>query len=554
MRPASRYGLALTTTLLLAAGAAACSADGAAGEDSEDALTTNCEAETGNYREWCRERNSRQSKIDEFLRRDDALKTFTSGALGVGPIPLAMFRLFPELFPEIWGKDFSAIGLSPNPFRRTSLPLGFAASVSDKPIAVPGRDPVSLATVALNCAACHVGRVVDEAGQTHFAVGAPNTTISRPGFLVALTATDPRFTADAFRNALAAKPSNWLYDNDSSKIRQEEAERAVLALPGVMEGIVAAMVKESQGYLGRFKTTLGAVTYAAPDAPDALAPTRGSMEVIGLLFMRIDPKTLTPEQLAETMPKGAALIDPPSIWNQRGRPAGNWDGSMRDLFYRNVGAAVATSVNPMDFGALHALTDFVRDLPPAPYPFKVDMAQARRGEALYGRYCASCHSSLSRVVSVEQIGTDPNLARELTPVSVDIQRKRLTEVCTDARYCKKPDGSPVPSNDILEQTGGYAAAPLDGIWARAPYFHNGSVPTLRALLTGDRPVTFNRGDLTYDQKDVGFTWNRNSAGTVVYETTRAGNSNRGHGPSVNGKDWSQDTEGLEDLLEYLKTL
>src|SRR5439155_4891005 len=71
----------------------------------------------------------------------------------------------------------------------------------------------------------------------------------------------------------------------------------------------------------------------------------------------------------------------------------------------------------------------------------------------------------------------------------------------------------------FRKTYGYANAPLDGIWLRAPYLHNGSVPTLRDLLNppctssdpnackGYRPPHFYRGDDLYDPIDVGFVSN-----------------------------------------------
>ena len=58
----------------------------------------------------------------------------------------------------------------------------------------------------------------------------------------------------------------------------------------------------------------------------------------------------------------------------------------------------------------------------------------------------------------------------------------------------------------FRKTFGYANSPLDGIWLRAPYLHNGSVPTLRDLLnpSAERPSVFYRGYDVFDQKNVGF--------------------------------------------------
>src|SRR3546814_19546018 len=75
--------------------------------------------------------------------------------------------------------------------------------------------------------------------------------------------------------------------------------------------------------------------------------------------------------------------------------------------------------------------------------------------------------------------------------------------------------------------------PLDGIWLRAPYLHNGSVPTLRDLLkpAAARPKAFWRGDDVYDPHHVGFESNvpaREGVEFFRYDTTVPGNSNAGH--------------------------
>jgi hypothetical protein len=104
----------------------------------------------------------------------------------------------------------------------------------------------------------------------------------------------------------------------------------------------------------------------------------------------------------------------------------------------------------------------------------------------------------------------------------------------------------------FRKTDGYANMPLDGLWLRAPYLHNGSVPTLRALLWPEtRPAQFYRAYDVYDSKDVGFVSSGPDAQRdgVLFDTTLKGNSNAGH---VYGQQLS--AEQREDLLEYLKTL
>lgn len=98
----------------------------------------------------------------------------------------------------------------------------------------------------------------------------------------------------------------------------------------------------------------------------------------------------------------------------------------------------------------------------------------------------------------------------------------------------------------FRKTNGYANAPLDGLWLRAPYLHNGSVPTLRALLepAANRPATFYRGYDVYDPKDVGFVATVASEGArnyFRYDTGLPGNGNAGHEGRAFGTELSPTT-------------
>jgi len=108
----------------------------------------------------------------------------------------------------------------------------------------------------------------------------------------------------------------------------------------------------------------------------------------------------------------------------------------------------------------------------------------------------------------------------------------------------------------FRKTFGYANAPLDGLWLRAPYLHNGSVPTLRDLLepSANRPKTFYRGYDVYDQKKVGFVGDvgeEEGRKYFLYDTKEPGNSNQGH----EGKRYGTELSAAEKdaLVEYLKT-
>src|SRR5205823_10282737 len=112
---------------------------------------------------------------------------------------------------------------------------------------------------------------------------------------------------------------------------------------------------------------------------------------------------------------------------------------------------------------------YLKSLKPPKYPFPIDRTKAERGEALFIETCARCHGTYgpggfypSKVVPLKTIGTDPARALGLSD--------RLV-----AHYNTTWFAEEYPSS--MKRVG-YQAPPLDGIWATAPYLHNGSVPTL----------------------------------------------------------------------------
>jgi len=102
------------------------------------------------------------------------------------------------------------------------------------------------------------------------------------------------------------------------------------------------------------------------------------------------------------------------------------------------------------------------------------------------------------------------------------------------------------------KTDGYANMPLDNVWLRAPYLHNGSVPTLRALLFPDqRPSVFYAGYNVYDYTNLGYVSSGSEAAAqgFRFDTALPGNGNGGH---MYGTQLS--VQDRDALLEYMKTL
>jgi hypothetical protein len=125
--------------------------------------------------------------------------------------------------------------------------------------------------------------------------------------------------------------------------------------------------------------------------------------------------------------------------------------------------------------------------------------------------------------------------------------------------------------DVLSLEPHYRARPLDGVWATAPYLHNGSVPTLRDMLLpqSKRPTSFCVGNRQFDPVNVGIVMKAEpseacAAGLTNFDVSLLGNSNRGHSfegketdvtklpPGVIGPELTNDER--RSLIEYLKTL
>jgi hypothetical protein len=177
---------------------------------------------------------------------------------------------------------------------------------------------------------------------------------------------------------------------------------------------------------------------------------------------------------------------------------------------------------------------------------------------------------------IAAIGTEPGRATGLTEASRKLLIGALKAACNDPNEpnCNIPDDEIVVPRT---QNPGYIALPMTGIWARAPYLHNGSVPTLSHLLVpSTRPQTFELNRVTYDPKMVGFEWkitqedsvSQNNpsqsapaphAGkqhSVPYDTRIPGYGNQGHADKnvfFGGIDFAKEPAMLEDLLAYLKT-
>ena len=170
---------------------------------------------------------------------------------------------------------------------------------------------------------------------------------------------------------------------------------------------------------------------------------------------------------------------------------------------------------------------------------------------MYAQRCLQCHAD-HRFRDGVKAGTRVGLVEDADQIGTDRHRlDSYTAVFATNQYGLYPDSSYRFTH--FRKTNGYANQPLDGIWARAPYLHNGSVPTLRDLLEApaNRPAVFYRGYDLFDREGVGFVSTVPAVPGQTffrYDTSVPGNSREGHlyGTTLSDAD-------KRAIVEYLKT-
>lgn len=198
---------------------------------------------------------------------------------------------------------------------------------------------------------------------------------------------------------------------------------------------------------------------------------------------------------------------------------------------------------------------YIGSLEPPAYPYPIDEALAARGAPIFEEHCSSCHGTYgedgeypNRLVALDVVGTDPAYARQAYEDS-----DRFMRWFNRSWYGERAEARPAL---------GYVAPPLDGVWITAPFLHNGSVPTIEALLDSrKRPTYWTRSfdSHDYDPEALGWRYRELDHGKAeaasareskrIYDTTLEGYSNAGH---TFGDELADDERRA--LIEYLKTL
>ena len=419
---------------------------------------------------------------------------------------LAMMERYPQELGTSWSEFREKFGLITDPSRPTGRPVGFVLY-----------DTKATATRFLmtNCSACHTGEIN---GQVINGLGSRSIRIHAFNSAVMHIARRDDFT------------------------------------PQQMLPLAAAAAKHNEipwGWRSRYVTKTAI----------------RQLKVLSAKYTEIDAGPGRSAVLEFTKAVHKQKVEPPygfvrirPVWTYSKRQSFGIDGLMTG----NLGAALAAVEfnkgmpakyivhHPNQWASLYA---YVKTIPSPKYPGPIDSDLAKKGEQVFESSCARCHGSYlpgaqpykEKIIPLARIGTDPDRLRSITPQLITATNQSIF-----GKYVR------------VENTGGYVATPLEAIWCRGPYLHNGSVPTLADLLlpAAQRPVSFFvGGDTAYDLQRLGVAYReelasdgsrrgvRASAKQFEFNTRDPANSNGGH--EFSSKLSAEDSVAL---LEYLKTL
>jgi mono/diheme cytochrome c family protein len=294
-------------------------------------------------------------------------------------------------------------------------------------------------------------------------------------------------------------------------------------------------------------------------APNILTQTLGANpadKIFAALSAHRNPTDLSWLDVAQTtVPKEVIHTDVPAWWLMKKKNALYYNALGQGDYARLIMASsLLTMKDSTDAAKIDArFTDvvaFLKTIEAPKYPYDINQTLVIEGKKVFDGACAKCHGTYGTsptypnyLIDLQHIQTDPNLAN---------------------LYAKYPDYNNWFNKSWfnkgknaaqLNPQNGYIAPPLDGVWATAPYLHNGSVPTIEDLLNSpQRPAIWRYTKIDnsdYDAIKMGWKYTMPSSKTDIqtYNTSLTGYSNSGHyyGDSLTA-------EQRKALLEYLKTL
>ena len=382
-------------------------------------------------------------------------------------IPYAMWEAMPTLFRDLLPEGREDEGWAAFGFLYED-PADLPPELRHpRPVGTSLRNNMGIDRIFLNCAGCHAGSVrTGPGGAPLIVAGMPSNTVDLSAFqgFLAEAAVDERFSADRFLSEIDAR-----------------------------------------GHRARPRQPPGAEVRRHRHGPRAPARHRRPLRRLRPQRADLRPRPLRHLQPGQGAPELGLRPDPRGRAHRRrrlplGLPAGPEGGHAAALGRQQHQGLRAQPLRRLrhrrhaaDPRPRLARSAWRTGSPPPSrrafadvFPAQFDAALAAEGAPVYARECAACHGASGRDFTGEYVG-------KVTPIGeVGTDRGRLDNYTHDLAVNQNVLYAEFGSErfQTFRKTDGYANAPLDGLWLRAPYLHNGSVPTLAALLSppAERPA------------------------------------------------------------------
>src|ERR1700722_627923 len=495
------------------------------------------------------------------------------------------------------------------PFLKNMERFGFIPDAPD-PDANPHGLPIGLTTghsrnlehiglemVGFNCAGCHVSELTYK-GKAVLIDGAPShvdlqayqiafkrsleATMRDTAKLVELVVA---FNRELLKGDVQANEDVSTYTSDSVAKNAGDVNPASIADKNFRstssreaDAADPAAALRSQSPLSRFRTSVAllkaqfAYVENGKLLLDGTEPGPGRVDAFGAARNLLFPQDAMRMQSPVSYP---FIWDVPDTTQQQSEANAVWihyDANTNSILERNIGQALGMGAvyDPKSYEStlrienLHRLEVLTHKLSAPKWPAEVlgpiDETKSINGQKIFNELCRDCHQNGGYVLT--DVGTDPQRANSFgqpVPSAAGKPFPQAFQPILDKLKARafQDDGISIADQKTMDAphviwraTGKYVARPLSGVWATAPYLHNGSVPTLWHLLRPDqRPRTFITGNLEYDPVKVGYA---TSGKGWTFDTSQPGNSNIGHVGDKYGTNLSEDQKAA--LLEYLKSI
>ena len=563
---------------------------------------------------WQQFRQQRLSEIEKFIAENkvsyDRFADFPVSQ--TDGVPYIMLKLLPIVAPGLWPDNdnfLSVIGLFKDE-RNPSYPIARGIGFSGLSRSL---DKEVVDVASFTCGGCHIGRVRNDDGKIEYLDGGINSEFNTVGFRKRMVDTFDKLTtgikgeaekekklAAIFLQALQKVEKNrpgYFYNNYQFEERHFDTnyeQQQIALFKAQANKLIPAYSKRIREVYSGWKT-LVEKNYKSAEK-EMMMGFGGMEDAISFnsvdAYLNLEKKPVISLFSGLALADYAAVTDIMAVWDQQKRNprwneskddlidgGGQWNGHIPLLIYKNIAAQLTLGVNNIDI-QVSAFSEILLDKLPAPaYPFDVDSDLANKGKALFEKNCLACHQDNNGKV-YKNIGTHKGRAKIAGKIITTGAVSGFTDVCSpdlviemfgkDTKPCGSYKGVSLKGKDKLAMTRpsrheGYNALPLIGIWAQAPYLHNGSVPTIyHLLMPKKRPEAFIKSKLSYDKEKLGFDWQLDETAVeegYLYNTTISRAIGRhGHDKDIemNGTtyrlDWTDDEDSVKAIIEYMKVL